>query len=340
MVPFVAHKHTSMADVEAMLHLSSREGKFTNNGPVKRLLESELSHKLGISSDKAVVCLGNGTAALHALLFALERREGRKLRWMSPSLTFPTPVVGGFDTDVVRIDPSDPGFSLPLDVSLDNVDGVIITTLFGSTLSVNAWVLRCKQEGKFCILDNASSPASLVDGTSVMEMGDASFSSLHHTKYLGVGEGGFVVVDRDFADDINQAACFGFDADRRFDSRSSNLKMSDFSAAFVLSHVQKYNIELHCEIQEDLSSHVRSLGLNILGSGPGVVHGNLPVLFSRSIEKSELSGLGVEVNKYYRPLSDDPGAWDVFRRTINFPLHTDLSASDIRTIKRAIETVS
>jgi dTDP-4-amino-4,6-dideoxygalactose transaminase len=333
MTRFVAEKRHRIIEVEKLLDLSRIAGKYTNDGPVKRALEEEIALKLEVSSEKSVVCLGNGTAALHALLYLYQQRLGRSLKWMTPSFTFPTPVVGGFDAVIERVDEKG---SLSDDVSLDSVDGVIITTLFGATNAVHYWTERCKRAGKILILDNASSPCSILDGKSISSMGDVSFSSLHHTKFLGVGEGGFVVVQRDMVDEVNQVACFGFDADRNFKRLSSNFKMSDISAAFTLSHVRGYRIDLHKEIQEDLSDFIVSSGADVLGRADGVVHGNLPVLFSRKTEKSEFASSGVEVNKYYRPLTADPAAWKIYDRIINFPLHDRLDRQDLTKIKRAI----
>jgi dTDP-4-amino-4,6-dideoxygalactose transaminase len=333
MTRFVAEKWYDHRDVKRLLYLSKRENKYTNDGPVKRALEEEISLKLGLSSEKRVVCLGNGTAALHALLYLYEQRLGRSLKWMTPSFTFPTPVVGGFDAVIERVDETG---SLSPDVTLDSVDGVIITTLFGATNAISYWSERCKREGKILILDNASSPCSRLNGESISSLGDASFSSLHHTKFLGVGEGGFVVVQRDMADAVNQIACFGFDAERNFKRLSSNFKMSDISAAFTLSHVRGYRIDVHEEIQKELTDFVVSNGADVLGRADGVVHGNFPVLFCRKTEKSQFAETGVEVNKYYRPLSSDPEAWKIYDRIINFPLHDRLTAQDLSKIKSAI----
>lgn len=333
MVRFVAEKRYSHQEVESLLAASRRENKFTNDGPVKRMLEEELAILLDLPSDKRVVCVGNGTAALHALLYAYEEREQRSLRWLTPSFTFPTPVVGSFSARVGEVDERG---CLSSDSLLEDVDGVIITTLFGSTSSVEYWTARCRQQGKICILDNASSPCSVLSGTSIMSHGDASFSSLHHTKFLGVGEGGFVVVRSDMAEAINRIACFGFDPDRNYRPRSSNFKMSDISAAFTLSHIRGYDFSSHMRSQEALVDFVSRIGASILGSGEGVVHGNLPVLFRDVTEKSKFADSGVEANKYYRPLSSDPTAWTIYDRIINFPLHDRLTAEDLSKIMHAI----
>jgi|LauGreDrversion4_2_1035121.scaffolds.fasta_scaffold01022_16 dTDP-4-amino-4,6-dideoxygalactose transaminase len=333
MVRFVAEKRYSHHEVMTLLELSRGENKFTNDGPVKRMLEDEISRILRLPDEKRVVCLGNGTAALHALLYAYEDAAGRSLRWLTPSFTFPTPVVGGFSATVGDVDETS---FLARRESLEDVDGVIITTPFGANASVQYWSDRCKSEGKICIFDNASSPCSLVGDTSIMCYGNASFSSLHHTKYMGVGEGGFVVVEREMAEAINRVACFGFDADRNYRARSSNFKMSDISAAYILSHIRNYDFKSHSEAQDEIVRFVVSQGLEVLGRGEGVVHGNLPVIFKRKTEKARFASSCVEVNKYYRPLSPDRDAWQIYDRIINFPLHDRIGEDELSRIKSAI----
>jgi dTDP-4-amino-4,6-dideoxygalactose transaminase len=93
---FVARKKYRSDEVQELLTISENEQKFTNNGPVKRLLEKELKSFLKLPENKSVVCLSNGTTSLHSLLYVYEIISGKSLRWLTSSFTFPTPVVAGF----------------------------------------------------------------------------------------------------------------------------------------------------------------------------------------------------------------------------------------------------
>jgi hypothetical protein len=140
------------------------------------------------------------------------------------------------------------------------------------------------------------------------------------------------------ADAINRVACFGFDADRNYRMRSSNFKMSDISAAYILSHIRNYDFNAHREAQDEIVQFVVSQGLEVLGRGLGVMHGNLPVIFNIKTEKSRFAASGVEVNKYYRPLSSDPESWRIYDRIINFPLHDRIGKDELSKIKSAIRS--
>jgi dTDP-4-amino-4,6-dideoxygalactose transaminase len=337
-VNFIANKKFKNTDVLEFLKMSSDQKKFTNDGPVKKLLEYELKNILNIPENKSVVCLSNGTTALHTLLYSFEIKNRKKLKWMTPSFTFPTPMVGGFKSNVGLVCESG---RLLKDSNLNDIDGLIITSIFGSSLDIEYWVDRCKEENKILILDNASSPCSLIKKESIMSYGDASFSSLHHTKFLGVGEGGFVVVEEEIAELINKIACFGFDQFRKYDSRSSNFKMSDITAAYILSHVKNYDIEKHKSIQNELVNFVDLIGLKTLGSCNDIVYGNLPVIFNKKIDKSFFTNLNVEVNKYYRPLiEEDFNAWEIYERIINFPLHDELTLIELDILKDVLRISS
>ena len=325
-VDYIAQKRFTYPEIESYLSISQKYKKFSNDGPVKKILEKELESLLQIQDDKRVVCVSNGSTALHALFYLYEKILGRKLRWMTPSYTFPTPCVAGFDAVIVDIDPQT--YTIPRSTSLENVDGIIITNLFGTKTDVDYWQTRCKSERKICIFDNASSPLGTHNGIGLMNLGDASFGSLHHTKYLGVGEGGFVVVKQKHYDKINKICNFGFNDEREFDPLSSNFKMSEISAAYILSHVRHYNLSKHQHLQSIFVDKLQGR-FKLFNYDSNVIYGNLPVVFDEEINKEKFREFGIEANKYYRPLRETPIAMNLFKRIINFPLHDQLTESQV-----------
>lgn len=341
LVNFVQRKELDPMGVYERLRESYAINQLTNDGPAKRELELTLHSRMGCRSDQAVVCVSSGTSACHLLMFYHEMLVKHPLRWLTPAFTFPTPVVNGTPRHRVTVRDIDPTtLTLPEPSAVDwmGFDGVIITSLFGAHLH-REWVGLCAARNKLLIFDNASSPLGRVsDGVQLAQLGDASFGSLHHTKYLGFGEGGFAVVPSDQYAAVNRLACFGFDSERNYRVRSSNFKMSDVSAAYILEHIDGYDLRRHLEVQEELVGFVGGLGsCRVLGAAPGVVHGNLPVIFDRPIECAGFTAQGVEVHKYYRPLAPDaPEAWSLFQRIINFPLHAGLSDYQVGIIKNVI----
>jgi dTDP-4-amino-4,6-dideoxygalactose transaminase len=341
MISYVAPKYGKFQRVKSLLAISRKLNHFTNNGPVKDMLEGKLAAILGLNSNKKVICLSSGTSALHALMF-LEQRDGPK-RWACPAFTFPSAVVGGaFDVDILDISPDTA--TLPLDHSLlKPYDGIILTTLFGSHIDLALWEQYCDLEKKTLIIDNASSPLSKVDGKNICQYGKYTFGSLHHTKYLGVGEGGFAVVPAEDYSDMLAISNFGFNDNREHHALSSNFKMSDISAAHTLGHVEKYNVQRHVDIQNSIVDQLKDVeAIRFLNYGPEVVYGNLPIVFHERSKTDHVyfQSMNVVANKYYKPLGNFPHSQKLYDQIVNLPLYDSLTKTEIRRIVEAAKTYS
>jgi dTDP-4-amino-4,6-dideoxygalactose transaminase len=336
MITYIEAKQISFARVEKILETSQRVNHFSNNGPVKQLLENELESLLKIDKGKRVICLSNGTAALHALMFMFSKRGITK--WVTPAFTFPSVTVGhGLDVDILDIDPETS--TLPLDPELlEGYDGIVITTLFGCDVGIENWVEFGKEHNKVIIFDNASSPMTLVNNKNMCNFGDASFGSLHHTKYLGFGEGGFAVVDAVDYDELSAISNFGFLDTKIHQPLSSNFKMSDVSAAFILQHIEQYNLKTHKKRQTQLLDKLKNInGVQPLLYKKGTMYGNFPVVFDKRIDNAYFDRFGIRAQKYYKPLQNLPHSIDLFRRIINLPLYASLTTKNVGEIFKAIK---
>ena len=340
MIDFIANKDVSFDKVERILNASARQRHYTNNGPAKRSLELYLETLLHIDSNKRVLCCSNGTTALHSIMFLLYDKCGAD-NWVTPAFTFPSCVVGHeFNMDVLDIDPNT--YTLPLDEDLLlGYDGVIITNLFGSYVNLSDWTKLCKKTNTALVFDNAASPLSLSGGVNICNFGDYSFGSLHHTKYLGFGEGGFVVCPVEDYDRLNSITNFGFyfghSGPRKHCRFSSNFKMSDVSAAFIRSHMEKYDIQAHLTNQDLLIDSVSKMSnAQPFNYKPGTVYNTLPVVFNNAVDESYFCNLGIRAHKYYNPLLPQPHSLDLYSKIINFPLYASLSSGQVERIIEAI----
>ena len=333
MIDFLDKKSISYKEIEDILSVSDRLSHYTNDGPVKRMLESFLHSLLSLGEDKRVLCCSSGTAALHSIMYLCTAKYGTQ-KWVTPAFTFPSCVVGrGFDVDILDISPKT--YTLSLDADLSKYDGIVLTNLFGSYIDLDRWTKFCKDNDKALILDNAASPLSLCDGINICNFGDYSFGSLHHTKYLGFGEGGFVVCPEEDYDTINSMTNFGFHGSREYNPLSSNFKMSDVSAAFILSHIINYDVAAHVENQNKLAQVISEMDrVKLLNYKEGTVYNTLPVVFDRPI--SENCFTQMVTHKYYLPLQSLGNSVDLYNRIINFPLYANLTECDIETIFKAI----
>lgn len=331
MINYIQKKRVDYVAVQKYLDISKNANHYTNNGPVKRILEDKLAELINLPVGKRVLCASNGTTALHAFMFLYDSMSGGTgQKWASPSFTFPSCSVNRSRTDIYDIDSK----TYTIDQYYSELyDGIIITNLFGTVIPYN------KKDG-ILMYDNASSFMSKdKSGKNISLMGDASFSSLHHTKTLGFGEGGFLVIDSEIYDELQRILGFGFNDARDFKVLSSNFKMSDVSAAFILQHLDSYNIEKHLAIQGSFVDRLSGKsGYKLFNYSEGVFYGNLPIVFKDEVDIKYFRDKGIEANKYYKPLVGFANSLNLYKRIINFPLHEDITEQQFWTICEAIES--
>ena len=341
MIKYIQKKHINFIELESILSESISLNHFTNRGPTKFLLENKLQDLLNIDSSKRLVCVANGTLALHALMLFYEKKHKRNIKWATPSFTFPSSVVGKFNASILDIELDT--YTIPLnDKNLNKFDGFIITNLFGTyPKNINEWISECKKREKILIFDNASSPLSTLEQVNISNLGDASFGSLHHTKYLGFGEGGFIVTNKEDYDEINSILGFGFDGmsvKRIYNKYSSNFKISDVSCSFILQHLQKYNPNKHLEVQKKLIDNLKDFkNIEIFNYQKEVFYGNLPILFNKKIDHLIFRDQNIETHKYYYPLKNTKNSTNLYERIVNFPLHCDLTEYEVEHIICAVK---
>jgi len=341
-IKYIQRKDVDFSLLRNLLDDSIKLNQFTNGGPSKLALERKLENLLSIDKDKAVLCTSNGTLALHALY--LHFLNNKKFKFLSPSFTFPSCSVGMFRTKMIDIDLDT--YTMPLnDDILKEYDVFIVTNLFGTyPPNLIEWSEKCKKFGKILVLDNASSPTSSINGVNICNIGDFSFGSLHHTKYLGFGEGGFMVVPRAMYCHFEKILGFGFERGskiREYSHYSSNFKMSDVSASFILQWISRYSLDTHLEVQKYFLNQVSNIQeICEFNYSEGVVYGNMPILYNKEISIDLFRENGVEAQKYYYPLQDHKNSQKLFSRIINLPLHENLTKKDIdymiNVIKRSL----
>jgi len=340
MIRYIQNKSIDYGLLQDLLRDSTRINQFTNVGPTKLLLEKHLHGLLNLPPEKVVICSANGTLALHTLLFFYKKRNITK--FASPSYTFPSCIVGGFRTKVYDISLENFSFdSAEEDKIIEDNDCLIITNLFGTyPKNLKSILKKCKDNSTIVILDNASSPLTKINGKNLCSFGDASFGSLHHTKYLGFGEGGFIVIDRIHEKEINNIMGFGFsskNSKRISQTKSSNFKISDISSAAILQHIKTYDIERHILNQNLFIGMMNSIeGVEIFNYAENVIYGNLPILYKKPIKIDFFRNNNIEAQKYYYPLKKHKNSIFLYDRLINLPLHSKLSEFEIEKMVRII----
>lgn len=295
--------------------------QFTNGGPAVCKLERMACDLLGVRQpEKVCIAVNNGTSALHALVAAIHLEKGRTLKWATQAFTFPASAQGPL-AEALLVDIDDGGGLDPSDPRLlgHDVDGLIVTNCFGCLVNRERYETWCSKHDKILIFDNAATSQS---GDSI-NWGQAATISLHHTKPLGFGEGGLIVVDAKYAHAIRRIINFGYDvvkADYIWLPNGSNFKMSDVAAAWILafwrSGASQITKSTHtkawlavCTALEQTSARDRCcLFPHWDGNGTQTcVPSCIPLLCAFDIHDETLQHISTRhqicLRKYYRPLA-------------------------------------
>ena len=333
-VNWLNHKEYDLSVVEKKLETSKRRNHFTNTGPLVTELECYLKEILKVDKNKRVFMAANGTAALHAIVSAINLKKGRDLKYATQDFTFPSSVLGPMRDAQVLDMTSEHEVQIP---SLD-VDGLVITNVFGNSLDVSVYEDWAKANDKVLIIDNAATPYTFYKGKNSINYGTASFISLHHTKPLGFGEGGFIIIDEEYAYEVERVLNFGFDANRDWNTHGSNFRMSDISAAFIFQHVEKnfYNmVSHHRELREafyEVAKHNEWQLWNDKSDGDPFLSS---LLFFSDKAENEIKNLNrFEWKRYYKPLQGLPQSSEIYSKIHCLPCHSEVRVKDILSLKQ------
>ena len=184
----------------------------------------------------------NGATALHTLFSALEIVEGRPLRFATQSFTFPASVQGSLRGTLI-IDIDEGGGPDLSKISIDDVDGIIVTNVLGHVVDLDKYEQWAHQHNKFLLLDNAATSSTFYHNKNSINYGTGSIISFHHTKPIGFGEGGAIIVDRKYEHIVRKIINFGYDMiklDQIWLPEGSNYKMSDVSAVYILQYFDDF----------------------------------------------------------------------------------------------------
>lgn len=327
MIGFVEAKRPDYDHVQALLARSEASGVWSNFGPLSLELEAVVTDTLALPPHRRVVACASGTVALHALVHLHEHRAGRPLRWVVSAYTFhaqrqgPLAAARVLDCDAQGFLDLEALAALPA----ESYDGIVVTHLFGTAARAERYEELAARAGKVLLFDSATCFGAAHRGSPLGARGAGELFSFHHTKPCGFGEGGCAVVPAELADTFRSLINFGLYKGIDTGARSSNGKMSDVAAAFILDRLSRREAirAAHLEQFRRLACIARALGLALLvdGGSAGSFPSLVPILFPRPVGLERLSGGPVMLHKYYRPVASRPRADALYARIVCFPCH-------------------
>ena len=332
---------------------------YTNFGPLVRELEARLAARLGVDPS-CLVTVSNATAGLTLALQSVA--EGRPGVCLIPSWTFVATAhavtAAGFTPFLVDVD--EDSWALTPAIALDavaRIDGPVAAIMpvapFGAPIDIAGWDRFTALTGIPVVIDAAAGHDALVAGES------PAVVSLHATKILGAGEGGYVVCRRpELITAIRQRSNFGFYGSRNAELVGCNAKMSEYHAAVGLAAMDAYAADTarfrsvvqacrdHLAERSDISFQ-SGFGIEWVASTCVVrFHGDDcrrigAHLLEAGIDSRGWWGFGVHSHKAFADLPRLPlPVTDLLAtETLGLPCYVDMTESDIARVCHVVDNI-
>jgi len=342
----------STADLLPYLAQIDQRRWYSNSGPLVTRLEEQLSRHLGFSRH-GVVTTANATLGLTVALLA--RRVPAGSVCIMPSWTFAATPHAARAAGLTQwfIDVDRQSWALNPEHVTEAlrriprpVGALIVVSPFGAPIDVRAWELFEDRTGISVIVDAAAA----FDSTRPSHL--THVVSLHATKILGSGEGGFIAsTDSQFLERVKACCNFGFQGTRHAMRAALNAKMSEYHAAVALASLAAWseNRPRHVRIMDWYRRGVARLdGVSLQPNyGRGWVSGTTSVLLPQGARERVLANLlvsGIETRQWWGegchtqpafvdcprgalPVTEDLGA-----RVIGLPHFPEMQKQDVDTV--------
>lgn len=231
LVPVARPTMPGAADVLPYLTQIDAARWYSNFGPLVKGIEQRLADRF--VSPVSVVTLSSGTTALTVALRAMNVPGGSLCAM--PSWTFVATAHAAIQAGLVPwfldVDPKtwmlDPAAVRDALAGAPGPVGAIVPVCaFGDVPDLEPWAALSRDTGIPVLVDAAAAFDGLRDAPV------PAIVSLHATKVLGTGEGGFVVTrDPDLAQRIKSYTSYGFRGTRESQFPAMNAKLSEYGAA-------------------------------------------------------------------------------------------------------------
>ena len=213
--------------------------------------------------------------------------------------------------------------------------------MFGHVVDIDKYVEWSNLYKKFLIFDNAATSYTTYKGSNSCNYGTASTLSFHHTKPIGFGEGGAIIIDKKYERSLRNILNFGLDntaLNSKWNRRGGNYKMSDLQAVYILQYFEHIpNIIRHVKglysYFVDKIKEFQDIQIfpNFSDTTPFV---SCICIFSKQSSRI-IKGLldnTIYCRKYYNPLLPTYNAMQFFDSIVCIPCNVDMNKEDIDRI--------
>lgn len=336
MISWVAKKNINIKNINDKILNCVETKHFTNNGKNVTELKSKLKKLFEIDDDKEVLLTCNGALGLNTLVAGLNLFYNKKLKWIVQSFTFPCSNQGNIsDSIIIDIDENMGPDIIQLNEKIDEYDGIIVTNCFGTSSNIELYENFCKKNNKLLLFDNAASSFTKYKNKNHLNFGSGSMVSLHHTKPIGFGEGGFIVFNKNLLESMEKIICFGFTQTDKYtyNIHANNYKMSEISCIYIddylsnLNHIREHHKIMINYFIENINKYNLSKKIVLLKNFSNYedsLMSTIPIVFNNKQNMDVFIENNVEAKKYYYPLDKTTkNANNLFDNIICLPLNTD-----------------
>jgi len=214
---------------------------YSNFGPLTQSLEHRLADRFGIDDDM-LTTVANATLGLTLAIRSQDARPGTLCA--IPAWTFIASVHAVVMAGLIPyfVDVNQDTWAMDAGQvanEIANAPGPVGAVMpivpFGRPIDVAAWDDFRSSTGVPVVIDAAAGFDSVVPG------GVPTVVSLHATKVIGTGEGGFIMsTDQRLIRDIRTRSNFGFAGTRESTVPSANAKLSEYNAAVGLAALDEW----------------------------------------------------------------------------------------------------
>lgn len=342
MINWVPEKNINNIKVNELFQASINSKQFTNNGPNVQLLEKFTKEKFKVDDSRAVIIVANASLGIQILTQGINFYENKNLQWSTQSFTFPPSNQGTLKNSIILDIDYEGG--LNLDEVDENIDGLIVTNIFGNIVDIDKYINYCNSNNKFLIFDNAATHYTFYKGKNCLNYGHGCIISFHHTKPFGFGEGGAIIVDKKYENVIRKLINFGigYNENTYYLPEANNCKMSDIQAVYILQYLMdNFDVILktHQKLYDYLLNKIENLNVKLYPSFHDKdknIISCFSFLFdleqtSKNAEKALLEN-NIFCRKYYHPLKNTKITDEIYSKILCIPCHKDMTFQDINKI--------
>ena len=323
--------------------------RYTNFGPLADTLEHRLAELSGASH---AVAISSCSLGLQLALEALALPRGGRV--LVPVTTFPAsaasviraglePVLCDVDAATFQLTPSLAGQA----AGLSEIAAVLPVAIFGQTQDQASWDAFTAGTGLPVLIDAAGAAGHQTVGRTT-----SAVFSLHATKLLSAGEGGFVATESEvLAEQVRRASNFGFESGV-VHVAGTNAKLSEYHAAVGLAALDAFpsTMERRRTLYSDYCTALQQTGLD--EAIDIVTRSEWSATFCVALRRGSIEDVmrllaanGIETRRwYFPPLHQHPAfaacpiagpltvAEGLAGRLLGIPFHLDLATDDVRFV--------